>query len=167
MRAGGWLLLTSFTLGCTHDFDAFHTGSSDASTDTVVPPVDTGPGCSPPGRTYENHCYFPLTAAVTWDDGKKGCAAVGAHLASINSSGEEAVAEAVVSGSDRWIGLRRDPGSPGVDASYKWITSEPVTYKTWAPGEPNGTGECVAIPGSGHWSDQDCTLKYVALCERE
>jgi len=37
----------------------------------------------------------------------------------------------------------------------------------WAPGEPNGTGQCATLLATGLWNDQDCTLSLASICERE
>jgi len=143
--------------------DATVTDASDTGAGADVPPK-----CDPPAKSYNGHCYFSLSGTgLSWEDAKKGCEVQSSHLATVTTDGEGTMIETIVSGSDRWIGLRRDVGSPAKDASYKWITGEPAVYKNWSVGEPAGSGDCVRILGGGRWADNDCTTKFVAICERE
>jgi len=165
LRGGGFVVVVC-ALGCTHDFDAFNPVAGAGSDSAVDTPI--GGKCTEAGaKAFSGHCYFPLAATKTWDDAKSECAAAGGHLVTITSSEESTAVEAMVSGSERWIGLRRDVGSPPVDASFKWITGEAATYKSWAPGEPNTSNECARILGAGHWGAQPCSRALAAICERD
>jgi hypothetical protein len=186
---GGARILLSLALlaGCTHDFDTFApSGPTDGAaadsvgTDSGVPdstPADSSadttrpdtapPPCVEPGsKTFAGHCYFPTATAVTWSAGKSACAAAGGHLVTITSPGEEATVEVLQMGTDRWIGLSRPPGSPSTDASFQWVTAESMVYKSWAAGQPSGSGECGRLTSSGPWADMACSTTLTAICER-
>lgn len=129
--------------------------------DTGVPPTDGGVKCTEDGaKTYMGHCYF-LISSRTFTGARDACAAAGAHLATVTSAGEQAVVSTVGSG-ERWIGLAIFSGS----TTFRWITSEPMTYMNWAMGEPNRTGYCARLRTDG-WADISCSQSFPAICERE
>lgn len=137
-------------------------------------PLDTGPVCTEPGAIrYGGHCYFRVGAPLSNDGGKFACAAGGAHLVTITSTGE-AAALAPFALSDAWIGLRRaDTAPPTKKDSFKWVTGETSSFDHWVNEtgwiEPNGSGACgrmVPAP-QGFWADDDCANVYPYVCERE
>jgi len=158
--------------------------TSKPPTDTGTPPTDTGTisidtgvisldtGTPPPkdggvvtctdpgGKMYLGHCYFPITPR-NFANARDACLAAGAHLVSITSAGEQTLVSSVGTG-ERWIGLARFSGS----SSFRWITSEPVTYTNWASGEPNGSGYCARLRTDG-WADIGCDQSFPGVCERE
>ena len=70
-----------------------------------------------------------------------------------------------------WIGLN---DTYTID-TFGWVTSEPLVYTNWAPGEPNGRGvpACVefisgrkySLDYNGRWNDAGCTDGMPAICE--
>jgi len=126
------------------------------------------------GTAYQGHCYYPSSATITtdWDTANTTACAAPSHLAVITSAAEHQAVAAILPGKDRWIGLRKDAGSPNMESSFRWVTAEALAYKTWdsydtgAP-EPNYTGDCVRMRNTNNWGDTSCTDKYVAVCERE
>ncbi|MFT7670398.1 MAG: hypothetical protein ACI8X5_003106 [Planctomycetota bacterium] len=79
----------------------------------------------------------------------------------------------------RWIGLTDE----GQEGSWMWVSSDPYSYSTWWPGEPNGgtlsnhvylgrysngqwnDGPLVnAAFGIAEWSASDCSLLGTATC---
>jgi len=109
-------------------------------------------------------CYRWSTAAVS-----KAAAvaeavceadAVGAHLAVISSIEENQVLTALQGAASSWIGLAK----PG--ASFVWVTGDPLAYDHWAPGDPNGEGNCGRLlQAVGDWDDELCTKNQPFLCE--
>jgi len=97
----------------------------------------------------------------------------GAHLVTITSAGEQAIAAQILATRDRWIGMRKDMNTPDVVASYFWLTNEPTAYSNWdlrdggTTVEPNFSGDCVRMQFNSFWADDVCTAAYPALCERE
>jgi hypothetical protein len=157
-----WLagLFAIATASCTYDFASYE------PRDTGVK-VDSG-GCKEAeARTYGGHCYFPTAAPLSFPDAKKTCEAAGAHLAVITSSNEQAAIESMASGSDRWIGFSRPPGSASDAKLFTWVTGEAVSYFKWDAGEPTAAGECGRMKRGGAWGDSSCAAQIVAICERE
>jgi len=148
-------------------------GAIDAGTDVALDvSKDTSDGavaCTEPGgQVYAGHCYFTLSAR-TQPEAKTDCAAVGAHLVTVTSSGEHTFLGGVGTG-DRWIGLQAD--APTNDRNlYKWVTNEakPVSY--WYPNDPDNMGPCVAfrsaLSPNESWVDRGCSELNVAICERQ
>jgi hypothetical protein len=135
----------------------------DASFDAAVP-------CTEPGAltwSQNGHCYFRLQGQPKdWPTQRDACVAAGAHLVTITSQEENDFVRQLVSGQDRWIGLRR----PQAGEPFSWVTGEPVSYTAWAAGEPNETGEaCARLPTNTNpqtWADRPCNQTYSAICER-
>jgi hypothetical protein len=143
--------------------------TSEPPPDTTPPPMDTAPPlkCDEPlAEMYEGHCYIPINKR-TYTVARDFCVSLGAHLVTITSKGEEDFLATFGSTEDRWIGIARPEGSPMAASSYKWITAEPVTYTNWDTGEPNFSGPCVRMRGTGLWADQGCTNTIYGICERE
>jgi hypothetical protein len=109
-----------------------------------------------PGFTYKGtfggHTYFLSNSMALPEAAHATAVSLGGYLTTINSAAENAFISGMFSGY-MWIGLTdRD-----VEGQWKWITGEPVTYTTWAPGEPNnylGNEDWAVINwGSSNWND--------------
>ena len=146
-------------------------GAQDATADVgptdAAPEAEAGVPCTETGSiVYGGHCYFPVATTQNFNAAKTACTNVGAHLVTITTAGEQTAVEALGTG-ERWIGLYRS-GGPPKDQTYAWITGELRNgYADWAPGEPNGTGQCGTLLGTGLWNDEDCTQPLASICERE
>jgi hypothetical protein len=133
------------------DAGSGETGSGDAG----------GAPCSEPtGKLFEGRCYFTVPTGP-FSIVRAKCTDAGAHLVTITSAAEQAFVVPMITG-DTWIGLQQTSGRFDV-----WLTGEPVVYRRWAVGEPNGSGSCVRLRGDGLWADNNCSLAYPAICERE
>jgi hypothetical protein len=134
-----------------------------AMPDTMI--VDTAPdavACTDAeGRVFGGHCYFPV-GPTNWNNARTICLGRTAHLVTITTAAEEAFVETMRPGIDRWIGLRRVGA-----AAFTWTTGEAIGYTKWAPGEPNGSGECARLRNTNEWADQNCNSTEVAICERD
>jgi hypothetical protein len=150
-------------------------GIADAATDRGIIDVRAEPmfDCAAmSGTVFQGHCYYPSATMSSWDAANtSGCTAP-AHLVVITTSGEQAVVSAILPNRDRWIGLHKDATSPDRESSFKWVTSEALSFKQWdaydtgAP-EPNYTGDCVRMAATNNWGDVGCNSTYAAICERE
>jgi hypothetical protein len=135
----------------------------DASFDAAVP-------CTEPGAltwSQNGHCYFRLQGQPKdWPTQRDACVAAGAHLVTITSQEENDFVRQLVSGQDRWIGLRR----PQAGEPFSWVTGELVSYTAWDAGEPNETGEaCARLRANTNpqtWADRPCNQTFGAICER-
>ncbi|XP_035699571.1 plasminogen-like [Branchiostoma floridae] len=114
-------------------------------------PVCAAKRCQKGWEDYTNYCYKFVRDTVSWSTASSRCKKEDAFLASIGSSLENYFITSLISkGPMRvWIGLRR------LGRSWKWIDGAPVTYRNWAPDEPNNywaRGEdCVHILSKTAW----------------
>jgi hypothetical protein len=161
-------------------------GASTADASDVNPPPDVRPDnrildvavdapfdCTAvKGTVYQGHCYYPRSVAVDWNTANTTTCEAPAHLATITSAGEQAIVAALLPNQDRWIGMRRPANSPEAESSFYWVTSEPLSYRSWeiysdADKEPNYTGECVRMRFTSMWADVACTEALAVICEHD
>lgn len=111
---------------------------------------------------------------VSWQQAKLVCEGMGGHLATITSKEENEFCYSVFVGSKAthcWLGAT-DAESEG---NWKWVTDEPLEYKNFAKGEPNGGKNANALKyysgynsiASGLWDDTAGSNKNVYMCEWE
>jgi cysteine-rich repeat protein len=119
---------------------------------------------SPPAlRSETNHAYAVGLHRTTWADARDRCAALGAHLATIDSEAEHGFA-AVASFSSVWLGGLRDP------TDFTWITGEPFTYQRFSGTdypEDDADQKCLLLNWDDLWYDKKCDDLYGYLCEFE
>lgn len=92
---------------------------------------------SGPQETYTETEYTVISQAMTWRDANAYCANHGGTLACITSPTEydKVLAAAEASGLHvLWLGGQRS------GSSFSWVSGEPFSYSSWAPGEPNNDG---------------------------
>ena len=86
---------------------------------------------------YNGHSYRYYISSKSWKDAKIACEALGGHLVSITSAGEQDAVEkylkSVTSGAV-YIGLSDADGENGWSV---WTTGESVTYTNWGTNEPD------------------------------
>ncbi|GAB4094175.1 HYR domain-containing protein [Flaviaesturariibacter terrae] len=85
--------------------------------------------------TYGGHTYFISNSPTTPEDAHARAIALGGHLVTISDAQENAFVSAM-SPNFIWIGHT----DREVEGTFKWVTSEPVTYTNWNSGEPNNYG---------------------------
>ena len=121
-----------------------------------------------------------------WPDAQYTCQSEGGELATSLASAENTflVQLAVTSSPSTtavWLGGSdgRGDGENQGPGQYRWTTSEPFTYQSWAPGQPDGHCEgCVggsadgclcehrlALGSDGKWSDDWNGALHPFLCE--
>ena len=99
-----------------------------------------------PTYVYNGHSYF-VTDPGTWLEAEAEAVAAGGHLITINDSAEN-ILMTIMSAPylqnywgnvafGAWIGLHQLPGSPEPAGGWVWASGEPVTFTSWAPGEPS------------------------------
>ncbi len=106
------------------------------------------------GVHFEGRVYELVQTPLDWKSAKKaarrmvapGCKK--AHLATLTSSGEQAILGGLMalSPSNAWIGGFQ--GGPSLDENWHWITGEHFDFTAWALNEPNDTPFGTYIPGS-------------------
>ena len=110
-------------------------------------------------QNYNGHSYYRSTGSAYWLDAKANCVAMGGHLVTVTTSGENAfIYNLWPSG---WIGLTDEV----TEGTWKWVTGETYSYTSWNPGEPNNAGneDYVQFVGAGKWNDlpNNYSLPYV------
>nr|P23806.2 RecName: Full=Snaclec coagulation factor IX/factor X-binding protein subunit A; Short=IX/X-bp subunit A; Flags: Precursor [Protobothrops flavoviridis]BAA11887.1 factor IX/factor X binding protein A chain [Protobothrops flavoviridis] len=101
----------------------------------------TGADCLSGWSSYEGHCYKAFEKYKTWEDAERVCTeqAKGAHLVSIESSGEaDFVAQLVTQNMKRldfyiWIGLRVQ--GKVKQCNSEWSDGSSVSYENWIEAE--------------------------------
>jgi hypothetical protein len=110
-------------------------------------------------QNYNGHSYYRSTGSAYWSTAKSNCAAMGGHLVTVTTSGENAfIYNLWPSG---WIGLTDEV----TEGTWKWVTGETYSYTSWNSGEPNNAGneDYVQFVGAGKWNDlpNAVSLPYV------
>ncbi|GAB4094174.1 HYR domain-containing protein [Flaviaesturariibacter terrae] len=117
--------------------------------------------------TYGGHTYFISNSPTTPEDAHARAIALGGHLVTISDAQENAFVSAM-SPNFIWIGHT----DREVEGTFKWVTSEPVTYTNWNSGEPNNAGgnEDWAVINwgpNGTWNDWYYTENALFVVEFE
>ncbi|MHA2244675.1 MAG: lectin-like protein [Candidatus Hodarchaeales archaeon] len=121
------------------------------------------------GVMYNGHEYKLFQTLKTWAQARADCEAMGGHLVTITSSGENTFVDNNVASNNRvWIGLTDEL----IEGDWsKWITGESVTYENWYGSEPNNYGsvedyvEMYAHISGGPWNDHSPTATHYYICE--
>lgn len=110
-------------------------------------------------QNYNGHSYYRSTGNAYWLDAKSNCAAMGGHLVTVTTSGENSFLYNLWPSG--WIGLTDEV----TEGTWKWVTGETYSYTSWNPGEPNNSGneDYVQFVGGGKWNDlpNGYSLPYV------
>lgn len=131
------------------DADADSANAMDASAQDDHAP-DAKP--VPAGATVwpdNGHAYLVVAQAVTWDVARDASTNAGGHLVTIGSSAENDFVFSLVAMDDAvwqvsagkdlgpWLGGYQSPGVAAPADGWNWVTSEPFSYLSWFPGQPN------------------------------
>ncbi len=162
-------------------------GASGASGQAGSGPVSPCPEISGRDVQYSaltGHCYWVESSFISkndWSGRRDSCKKNKGDLVAINSAEENAFVRSLHKG-EMWIGATdgKGAGDPG-PGTYKWSNGEPMTYTSWAPGEPNAAkagfgscpigdiNECYEHCGvqkeDGNWNDTLCNSTNEAICE--
>lgn len=134
--------------------------------------------CDCTARTWRGRGYlFCNGAANQWAQARSYCQARGYDLAAVTSLEEnEWLAQYALPQAEQrgwWIGFSR----PSLNASYAWVTAEPVSFTRWWPGQPNNNmvevwfldvercaefGYYVGTKARGYWNDAPCLGSFGA-----
>ncbi len=132
------------------------------------------------------HWYSLMSGSMCQPEFSQRAAAIGAHLATISSSGESDFVHGLINvGSGYWtyIGWEQNLGSSGFSepgGGWGWVNGEPVTYVGWGANEPNNGGStgiaenhAIMFPGLSYWVDvRECVadqavIEYSADCNND
>ncbi|HEX4418160.1 MAG TPA: Ig-like domain-containing protein [Kofleriaceae bacterium] len=116
------------------------------------------------------HCFAAYDGVThSYQDAAAMCTALGGHLATITSAGEDAAAFAAVRPGDQpWLG----GDDLAVEGAFHWLTGEPFGYTHFAAGKPDnggngGNADCLRYTADGTWTDASCATATGTLCELE
>ena len=120
---------------------------------------------------FMNRAYWFCEEAISWDEARDACRALGSELAVIedaNHDGFIATAQPDNGGNfadDFWIGLH----DRNTEGSYEWVDGTPVSYVNWASGEPNnqnGDEDCGEFFSrvASKWNDDVCSKTEFYVC---
>lgn len=150
------------------------TETCDGEDDDCDEVIDEDAGCPCTHVTNGRRAYLFCDPVDDWSDAAAFCSMRGYHLAKIEDAAEQAfvtMIAASISSQPWWIGLN-DSGREG---TYVWADGSSLgSYAAWADGQPNGTGDCVAIEPSmdidgttmpGGWNDRECWRDTRFVCE--
>jgi len=110
-------------------------------------------------QNYNGHSYYRSTGSAFWLTAKSNCEAMGGHLVTVTTSGENSFIFGIWPSG--WIGLTDEV----TEGTWKWVTGETYSYTSWNAGEPNNAGneDYVQFVGGGKWNDlpNNYSLPYV------
>ena len=126
------------------------------------------------GQLYTNesenfYYYFDSSNTISWQNAEQACINDhGTLLASVHSSSDENEIFAYMHDGTYnfyWIGLNDIRNESGTDGSistgtWKWSDDSPTDFEiTWAPGEPNMSGDedCAWYQEKSRANDASCT----------
>ncbi len=140
-------------------------GVSAAETETRVHSILEG------AVEHNGNYYLLVGGEFTWDAAKQYCEALGGHLATVSSAGEDDVCYTLWKESGKegcWLGAT-DSALEGV---WEWVTGEPWVYGNFGDSEPNGgTRENAlnyySVYENGRWNDVAAGEAFSFICEWE
>ncbi len=119
---------------------------------------------------FNNSRYQLIEEALTWEEAKAKCEAMGGHLVTISTAEENAIVRALAGRNVVWLGAT-DAASEG---KFVWVTDESFYYTNWRPGDPdnsNGNEHYLQMNVSGTsdysglWNDNTGTTTAYYICE--
>ena len=125
--------------------------------------------CGSGWGVFGEHCYIvESNDGASWNDASAACESMGATLACIETTAENAFIEGLV-GEDSWVGY----SDSATEGDFKWISKCKSNYDNFAYGQPNIIGrggeteDCVLMEPTGEWRDLDCATFLPYICERD
>ncbi|XP_048750616.2 perlucin-like protein [Ostrea edulis] len=129
--------------------------------------------CPKGWKRYRLSCYMINIRNLSWNDAAKECHNMSAHLAEIDTRGENDFIQNMTnenSSGDRrvWLGGTDKTN----EATWIWnFSGSPLRFKHWMKGEPNNHGnieDCMEMSVvNGEWNDIECSIHHVSVCEKD
>jgi hypothetical protein len=170
-------------LGASQATDAADVGLADEGTEQADAgsraALDAGSASAPsaacPSLAFGGSCYEYFGELVSWDVAEQRCVVWGGHLASVESSEEDAF----LAGWPRALGIPAQDGS-GIwlgatdaarDGDFRWWDTSPLVFANWGANQPdNAAGvDCIEKRNdpAAAWYDQRCVDQHRYVCERQ
>ncbi|XP_012815689.1 C-type lectin domain family 10 member A isoform X4 [Xenopus tropicalis] len=128
------------------------------------------PLCPDNWHRFTLSCYYVSKSGYPWEEAKKRCEGLSAHLVVINNEDEQEYVFGIAKGQFTWIGLTDSEGE------WKWLDGTPynTSPKFWIADQPDnyfghglGGGEdCAHLHYNGQWNDDHCSRRYRFICEK-
>lgn len=118
---------------------------------------------SAPARSPDSgHGYLPIHRKSNFADAAARCEALGASLASINNSDEQAIVAAIAPTATYWLGAVRNS-----DGNLGWSDGVPFAYSpAGAATAWSSDDDCLFMEAGGRWVLRSCTQgNAYPLCE--
>jgi hypothetical protein len=152
--------------------------------DAAPPPPDAAPPCVGEKAVVDpatGHCYIRVQPSLSFTNAQAGCVQLGAHLATITSSSEQAVVASLNDNTiaDVWIGA----SDSAQEGDWRWIdgidfppspSPNASNFQKWNAGEPNNNApapgeDCsiMELRNGGVWDDRSCSNTLSSVCERD
>lgn len=100
--------------------------------------------------------------AMTWQEAKADCEAIGAHLLVIGDATENTEMDGALT-APHWIGYT----DAVTEGTFRWVNGAPSTYNSWpgstAPAEDDL--DCAVLQDGGAWASVDCGETHLSACE--
>ncbi|MEC7520416.1 MAG: lectin-like protein [Myxococcota bacterium] len=110
-------------------------------------------------------CFVGFASAADQATAEARCVSLGGHLATVADAAENAALGTLSPYlGPFYIGLT----DAAVEGTFVWVSGDPVTYTSWASGEPNDAGraeDCAQIRSDNDWNDVRCTETLTYVCE--
>ncbi len=117
--------------------------------------------------SYQGHDYWRLESSLLIGEARAGATSLGGTLVTINDAAEQTWLRTTAGTSWFWIGLSDEL----LEGDFRWDSGDPVTYTSWAPGEPNngpnGNEDWVWMNwnSAGQWNDVNVQSRTRAIVE--
>lgn len=112
--------------------------------------------CGEHWTAFGKHCYWFSDQATSWSGAQQICQALGAHLASIHSQGENDFILELLAPSASWLGGK----SMTVEGEWLWTDGTSWDYSNWdsqTAGIAASLHGCVKLLSSGVWQKASCS----------
>ncbi|XP_036411753.1 galactose-specific lectin nattectin-like [Colossoma macropomum] len=120
-------------------------------------------------KSHGSHEFKFFGFKSTWEEAEKTCLRNDAHLASVHDENEDNFIKRLIHAHSNkniatWLGGYR---SKTARDRWYWTDGSHFDFAEWAPGEPNGSGQCLQTNYYGAWDDLVCYYKRPFVCARK
>ena len=128
-------------------------------------------GCPANWVRFQQACYLPVMARLSFAQAEKHCVAASAHLVSVRSFHEQEFVSRISSPwQDTWIGLSHG----GPKDKWMWVDSGKWSFSNWGSKQPSSaSAKCGALRrmegnvNDATWVTPDCTREMHSICKKK
>ncbi|KAM4819718.1 C-type lectin domain family 6 member A-like [Thomomys bottae] len=127
--------------------------------------------CPKNWHSFGSHCYFMSGDAKTWEESRKACSRMQAHLLVVNSKDEQ---DFITKHLDKEFSYYLGLWDPQGQNDWQWVDGTPYNLSAtfWRRGEPSDMEEaCVGMNAPEYysriwaWNDIRCSKRLRSVCE--